>query len=190
MRHNIIFGFFVLILILFVLSLCSCSPSRRLNKAKGEFGRAVTSFPEIGAEYCAITYPVKTIHGKDSITVDTLWGSGETVFDTVYSHSKDTVYVTRFIRGNTIRETITRIDTVVNTAEIAACRLQQGKIVDLLTDKTAEELKWRKKAKNRFWVIAGMGGAIGLWLFLFIRKKIKPSGVLSHTDNGITSATA
>jgi len=175
MRHNLIFAAFVLILLLFVLSLCSCYS---LRKAKGEFGKAVTAHPEIGAEYCAITYPVKEviIQGKDSITVDTLWGAGETQFDTVYSHSKDTVYITKFIRGNTIRETIIRTDTVykVNTAEIAACRLQQGKIVDILTDKTAEAKKF-KDGRNMWRKIAiGLMAAIGLWLFLFIRRKIKP----------------
>lgn len=174
MKHNIIWGAVVLILILFVLSLCSCYTPR---KAKGDFGKAVTAYPEIGATFCAITYPAKDslIKGDSIVTYDTLWGEGEIHFDTIYSRSKDTVYITKFIHGNIIRETIRTTDTVrvVDMAALTSCRLEQGKIVDLLTDKTAEVSALRKLAKKRFWVIAGMGAAIGLWLFLFIRRKIK-----------------
>ena len=171
MKVNIILAFVVLLLLSMVLS--SCYSSR---KAKGEFGRAVTAYPEIGATFCAITYPAKDslIKGNSTVTYDTLYGAGTIEYDTVYSRSKDTVYITKYIQGNTIREVVRLTDTVVRVdmAALTSCRLEQGKIVDLLTDKTAEELKQRKLAKKRFWIITGMGAAMALGLFVAIRRKI------------------
>lgn len=216
MRHNIIFGLFVLILILFVLSLCGCYSER---KAKGQFGKAVTAYPTIAANYCSLTFPERvvtdsTAYKKSLAVIDSLANSLKQ--DSLISQEErerlsneierirnsiiepencdslsEAIYrlaAKEQRRGNILEEKNKQLikaansikpihDTVESThlqAALASCRLEQGKIVDLLTDKTAEVKEWRKKAKNRFWVIAGMGGAIGLWLFLFIRRKIKP----------------
>ena len=158
---------------LLAILLSGCYSQR---KAQNQFAKAVAYTPELAATYCALTFPIKEkiIKGKDSVIVDTLWGEGETITRTLVERVRDTVYITKYIQGNTIRETIVRTDTVVkeNTAALAAARLELGKALTIATDKTNEATKWRKIAKKRFWVIAGMGAAMALGIFAMIRRKI------------------
>ena len=146
------------------------------RKAQTQFAKAVAYDGSIPAKYCAQTFPVieKIIKGKDSIIVDTLWGEGETITRTLIERVRDTVYITKYIQGNTIRETIVRTDTIVkeNTAALAASRLELGKALTIATDKTNEATKWRKIARKRFWIIAGMGAAMALGIFAMIRRKV------------------
>lgn len=143
------------------------------NKARTQFAKAVTHSPELAATYCAITYPVKerVIQGRDSIRTDTLYGT-QYVTDTV--RSKDTVYITKYFQGSTIRETIIRTDTILkeNTAAVEAERLNNKTLTGVLGDTTGERDKWRKIAKKRFWIIAGLGFAMALGIFLKLKKVI------------------
>ena len=147
------------------------------RKATSQFGKAVTAYPKIGADYCAITYPPKEklIKGDSVIVLDTIYTGGETFFDTVYT-SPDTVLITKTVTlpAKVINKTITLHDTLVveNTAALKSCQLDNSKMLSLLHDKTKEADKWRKTAKKRFWIIAGMGAAMALGLFLALRRKV------------------
>lgn len=154
--------------LLVITLLSSCYTARR---AKTQFAKATVAYPSIAAEYCAVIYPVKerVIQGRDSLRIDTLFGL-ETIIDTL--RSLDTVYITKYIQGNTIRETVIRIDTVYqeNTAALSAARLQLTAAIQLATDKTTESNKWRGKSKRHFnWFMICVG-MLGLGIFLRIKR--------------------
>ena len=157
------------------LILASCYTPR---KAKISLGKAVTTYPEVGQEYCAITYPPKTNYIKgDTITkVDTFYSEGSTMYDTIRSIKNDTIRIIKTIQlpGTKIIERSIVHDTayIENTAALELARGDARRAVALATDKTAEADKWRKIARKRFWIIAGMGAGLALGLFLFIRRKV------------------
>ena len=161
------------IFVVLTLVMCSCYTPR---KAKIALGKAVTTFPEIGQEYCAITYPPKTnyIKGDTVIKVDTFTTPGTVIYDTLYN--LDTIRIIKTIELPGIRtvERVTIHDTlqIENTAALELARGDARRAVALATDKTAEADKWRKIARKRFWIIAGMGAGLALGLFLFIRQKV------------------
>lgn len=142
------------------------------RKAAVQHWRAVTTFPAIGAEYCAITYPVRetVIHGKDSIRTDTLWSTEYTTDTVVRENVK---YITKYLPGSTIRETVIRTDTVIkeNTAALAKARIDAGNALVLATDKTVEAADF--KAKRNKWRLIAIGcmAIIGLGIFLKLRKR-------------------
>jgi len=157
--------------ILFLLS--SCYTARR---AKQQFSKATVAYPALAADYCAITYPIKerVIIGKDSTRIDTLWADGDTHFDTVYSFMKDTVYITRFAPGKTIRETFYRVDTIyqMNTAAIAALQLQLGDALEISVANAKSSNKWEGRAKQRLlWFIVACS-LLGLGVVLRLKKVI------------------
>lgn len=146
------------------------------NKARNQFAKAVTYDPALAATYCGITFPVKEkfIPGKDSIRVDTLWSDGEIITRTVVERIRDTVYTTRYIQGNTIRETIIRTDTVIkeNTASVEAERLNNKALTGVLASKTTEADTLRK-SRNKWRMIAiGLMVVLGLGIFLKIKRII------------------
>ena len=60
--------------------------TRKESKARINFGRAVTSFPEIGAIYCALTYPVK----DSSVKGDSAeYKKSRMAFDSLYNSAKE-----------------------------------------------------------------------------------------------------
>lgn len=154
-------------LLLILMALASCYSARK------QFAKAVTHSPELAATYCAITYPIKEkiIAGETVTLTDTLW-STEFTTDTVVRNN--TVYVTKYLPGSTIRETVIRTDTIVkeNTAAVEAERLNNKTLTGVLGDTTGERDKWRNIAKKRFWIIAGLGFAMALGIFLRIKKVI------------------
>lgn len=154
-----------------LLSLCGCYTAR---KAKDQFAKATVAYPGIAAEYCATTYPVRerVIQGKDSLRVDTLWESGETNFDTLYSFRKDTVYITRYLPGKTIRETFYRVDTVYQqeTAMLHALQLQVRDALTLSVDNAKSANKWEARSKKNFWIWVSLAGMLGLGIILRIKK--------------------
>lgn len=151
----------------------SCYTAR---KAKQQFAKATVAYPQLAAEYCGTTYPIKewVIQGKDSTRIDTLWADGDTHFDTVYSFMKDTVYITKFTPGKTIRETFYRVDTVYaeNIAAIHALQLQLGDALEISVANAKEANKWEKRAKERLlWFIIACG-LMGLGVVLRLKKVI------------------
>lgn len=152
------------------------------QKARQQFSRATVAYPEIPARYCATTYPAKDslIKGDSIVTYDTLWAAGEVHFDTVYNRTRDTVFITRFLPGQVIRETIRATDTVYqeNTAALDLCNIERRAAI-LAADREHKELvSWKGKAKKRWWIIAGMGLVIALGIFGFLRKKITRPKIL------------
>jgi len=161
--HSVIRSYWVCGVFLCAL-MSSCYSER---KAANQFGRATAAYPGIAANFCAVTYPPKerTTPGATVIIRDTL--PGLVHMDT--TRVMDTMVITRFIQGPTIREVSTRVDTivVVNQAEVTACRLDLTKTLGLLKEKTDEAAKWREIARTRFWVIFGLGALLagaGVWI--------------------------
>jgi hypothetical protein len=164
----------IVIVVLMLVALLSGCYSQR--KAKSQFAKAATAYPEIPADYCARIYPSKDslIKGDTVATFDTIYTGGETVFDTV--RVGDTIRIIKTVQlpGTKIIERYFVHDTlqVVNTAEIDLCRIEMHKAINLATDYKKKYEKWEAIAKKRFWIIAGMGFVIALGLFGFLRKKL------------------
>lgn len=133
------------------------------------------SYPEIPANYCATTYPVKEvlIKGKDSIVTDTLYGEGEIIRDTI--NSRDTVFIYNTVRlpGSVINKTVYKTDTIKKEggALFALCSIERSKLISLLQDKSQQVETLKKKAKKRFWTIAAMGSVILLFFFYRLKKR-------------------
>lgn len=153
--------------------LCGCYTERT---AKGRFGKAVTAYPKIAAEYCGLTYPCKDSVkiGKDSIRVDTLWGEGEITIIRDTLRSKDTIWIktVQQLPGTVIYKTVLRTDTIYQTDKAAfkVCDIERGQAIELLNKKTIEYDKWKAIAKKRFWIICGLGLLIGIGLFFKLRS--------------------
>lgn len=147
------------------------------QKAAKQHGRAVTTFPQIGADWCAKTYPVEVdtiLIGDSIIHLDTLWGEGQTYYDTLLV--RDTLRITKIIEKPLyITKTVHRVDTLFkeSAARLDQCALARDVALRLLEKKTEESDNWESKAKKRFWVILGMGATMLIGLFLALRKKIK-----------------
>lgn len=158
-----------------LILLCGCYTR---NKAQQQFARSTVTYPEIAADYCGRTYPVRDsfIRGKDVMKTDTLWGDGETIVlrDTI--RSRDTVFIkiTNQLPGKVIERTYYRTDTIKieNTAALDLSRIEMNKAINLASDKTIEADKWRKIAKKRFWIILGMGAVMALGIFALIKRKM------------------
>jgi len=140
----------------------SCYSER---KAKIALGKAVTTFPQVGQEYCAITYPPKvgTVR-RDTITRrDTFYTEGTTFYDTLYSHDTVRIYKTVQLPGIRTVERITIHDTIEieNTAALELARGDSRRAITLLEAKTKEYDKWRRIAIIRFWIIIGLAAVLG-----------------------------
>lgn len=159
--------------LLLLILLSSCYNQR---KATLQHGKAVATYPEIGADYCSRTYPP-----RDSITpgtvvtrTDTLWGAGDITTDTVYLEGKS-VQVTKVITlpWKVIRETYYRTDTIyrVDNAAVDLCRIREGKAVSALEKEQARADKYQGRARSRLLVIIWLALAIGVWTYFKIRGK-------------------
>jgi len=159
---------------LILLILLSGCYSRKV--ATKQHGRAVSTYPDLAADYCARIYPAKDslIKGDSIVVTDTIYTGGLTSFDTTII--MDTKYITKTIQlpGTKIIERIFKTDTVVRVdkAALDLCSIERGKALTIATDKTKEADKWRKIAKKRFWIILGMGAGIALGIVALIRKKV------------------
>lgn len=163
--------------ILAFIVICALFSCYGPKQAQNQFAKAVAYDPLLPANYCAITYPVKEkiIAGETVTKTDTIWGDGEIIHHTTVERIRDTVYVTKFVQGNTIRETIIRTDTVVkeNTAAVEAERLNNKKLTGLLETTTVDRDKWKAIAKKRLWTIIGLSTAMALGLVALLYRKFK-----------------
>ena len=152
------------------------------RKAANQFGRASTSYPEIPAQYCAISYPVKEkiIPGKDSLIIDTLFvGGGEIIFDTIYRKDSVFFYTTERLPGSLITKTIYKTDTayIENTAKLSLCELNKNKLIDLYAASSKELYQWKQKAKKRFLGIVALCTLLTFAIINLIKKKFKKYGL-------------
>lgn len=166
-----------LMLILSLSMLVGCYSPR---KARTQFAKATVAYPEIAAEYCSKTYPVKDsfIRGVDSIRVDTLWGSeAVTVYDTIFSRDTVFIRITKQLPGITIREIYNRTDTInkENTAKSDALLIALKNAANNEALVIIDRDKWRKIARKRFWIIAGMGAVMVLGVVAAVRKRLTKS---------------
>lgn len=147
------------------------------KKATVQHGRAVATFPELGADYCARIYPPDTtfIPGDTLRSFDTIYTGGSVHFDTVFSRLRDTVYITRYVQlpgTHTIERQVIR-DTVrqIDGAAVDGLRIDLRKQADLLAAETSDRKKYQKQAKTRLWILIAIGG-VGLLLgWLKLRKR-------------------
>lgn len=160
--------------LLLLTLLSSCYTAR---VAKKDFAKASIAYPAIAAEYCAVTFPIKerVIQGKDSLRLDTIYSEGDTYYDTLYSFRKDTVYITRYLPGKTIRETFYRVDTVYQqeTAMLHALQLQVRDALTLSVANAKSSNEWKEKARKRFWTIVGLGALVAIYIGFKIYKSVR-----------------
>ena len=146
-----------------------------LPKATRQHGKAVATFPAIGADYCARTYPPRdsVIKGDSIVTLDTLYIGGEIINDTTVL--RDTIRITKVVQlpGREVTRTVIRVDTVrlVNTAAVDLCRIQQGQAVAALEKEQARADKYRKRATTWMLVALGLLLAAGVWGYFKLRRK-------------------
>ena len=157
-------------LILLIL-LSGCYNQR---KATVQHGKAVATFPAIGADYCARAYPAKDslIKGDSVIVFDTLY-VGEVLFDTVTVN--DTVRITKHLPGKVITQRIRVVDTfrVVDKASLDLCSIERGSAITQLEKKTGEYDKM-KTGRNKWRMIAiGLMIVLGLWVAFKLKTYIK-----------------
>lgn len=157
--------YYIVVLALMILAGCYTA-----KKATQQLNRAVSAYPELGANYCAFAYPIKEkttyIKGKDSIKHDTTQtfincDSAINAFNKAHPNATpeekkaaaEKVYVT-----NVKHDTIFRTDTVKITEENTAW----VKALQIDSSKMSNELIAANKAidkKNRtlliLWIVIG-----------------------------------
>ena len=159
------------LILLVLLSGCYSRPI-----ATKQHGRAVSTYPDLAADYCARVYPAKDslIKGDSVVIFDTIYTGGNVSFDTTII--MDTKYITKTIQlaGVRVIERIFKTDTVirVDRAALDLCSIERGKAIHNEEAQRIECDKWRKIAKKRFWIIVGLGAGIALGIFVALRKKI------------------
>lgn len=161
--------------LLIIILLASCYTER---KAKGQFGKAVTAYPPIGAGFCALTYPclVSPVSTSDTITVtDTIYTGGDVMFDTITVNNTVTVTKTVQLPGKTITKTVLIHDTVKvkDNAELKSCEFARDGAVRLQEAERLERVKYQNRSRKYLYYLIGAGALIALWLFFFIRKRVK-----------------
>lgn len=155
-----------------LLLLSSCYSQR---KAEIQFGKAVTTYPVIGADWAKTAYPIKErlLPGKtDTLqTFDTLYGAG--TIDTLIT--RDTVTITKTVT-KLIHDTrtINVHDTLIqeNTAALSACEARQAAVIDTQASDRRDLDAWKSKAKTRFWWILALLIIISGYITGRITKKI------------------
>lgn len=158
----------------FVLLLVGCYNHK---KATVQHGRAVSTFPDIGADYCARVYPAKDslIKGDSVVVTDTVEIEGKTIIDTVQITKGDTVQITKTIQlpGKVVNKTTTIRDTVVrvDNAKLDACQIERRKISDALQTEQARSDKYQKQARTRLWIIIGLMAAVIVWAYFKLKRK-------------------
>lgn len=151
------------------------------KKATTQFGKAVITYPIIGASYCANEFPVKDSTITDTlITTDTLYVEPLPA-DTVMIQDFDTVriYITKTLPAKIITNTVQIRDTIyqTNTAALKLCEINRNQLTDLLIKTTAERDDFKAKAKKRGAIMWSTFGLIFLILgltFYLKSKKVLP----------------
>lgn len=164
---------FIYILVILVLSGCYS-----FDKANKQHGRAVATFPTIGADYCARVYPPQdsVIKGDSVIVIDTLTLPGTVTTDTVQVLGTDTIRITKTVTlpAKEIIKTVYIHDTalVVDRAALDACNIEKRQLTAALGTEQARADKYQSQARTRGWALLGLLAAGGVWLyFKFTRKK-------------------
>lgn len=176
LRANIIMALIVVALLWIVAVICTGCYSQK--KATQQHGRAVGTYPVIGADYCARTYPCEPGPSRSDTTVvyDTLWGAGEVTIDTITVTVQDTVYRTKIIQfpAKTITRTVHIRDTVQikDRAELDKCTIQRDEAIARAEKEQALKEKYQRRSRHYLYALIGIGAAGLLWLILFFRKKI------------------
>jgi hypothetical protein len=166
--------------ILFLLAIVASFFASCVTEKK-QRGRALSFFqqhPQELAAICGDQFPPAVHPGKDSITHDTTYTAGKTVecppVLVKTEKGKDSV-IYRYVQcppDTSIRTKHSRVDTVENTAKIAALQFQRDSLIFLLRNRTAERDKARKEAENRLWYMIGLVSIIGIGVFLRLKKII------------------
>lgn len=151
------------------------------KKASQQHSRAVAAFPELGADYCNRTYPCLPEYlGSDTIVqYDTLWGITPEIIDTLYLIGRDTtiVEVTK-IKERQVNKTVTVHDTILvtNRAAIDLCNIEKRNLQIAYEKQRSETDKYRKRSRNRLYILIGLGSIGLLWMIFFIRRKVTSLG--------------
>jgi len=155
-----------IILILFFASCMTTQKATSYLEDKGEL-------PKI----CADKFPPKdSVVIKDSIRVDTIYSGSDPVFDTVIQVINDTVerVITKTLPAKVITKTNIQTKEVFreNTArvvqlqkDVSNCIDELGKRDKKINEVTEESKGWKKKAKQRWWIIIAL-------LVLLFRKPL------------------
>lgn len=145
-----------LLLILFFASCMTTQKATSYLEDKGEL-------PKI----CADKFPPKdSIVIRDSIHTDTVY-QGESFFDTVYTVTTDTVTrtITKVLPAKVITKTNVQTKEVFreNTArvvqlqgDVSNCIEELNKKNKQITELTEQGNGWKKKAKQRWWIIIAL----------------------------------
>jgi len=156
------------VLLLFIMTLGGCYNQR---KAAVQHGKAVATFPAIGADYCARVYPAKDslIKGDSVVMFDTLWGEGVIIVDTL--RLKDTLLITKQLPGKVITQRIRVVDTfrVVDKAALDLCSIERLSAITQLEKRTAEYDDM--KAKRNKWRLIAIGLMVVLGLGIIAKFK-------------------
>lgn len=188
------FGALVLLLVVIILMFTGCYTKQ---KATVQHGKAVVTYPEIGADYCARTYPcVDGIVKTDTvITLDTIYTDPEIeiLTDTILiqnpfdyvtiSFKKDSVYLFHLNKWQAVKnqmapksivKTVTIRDTirVKDLAELDLCKIVRDEAVMNLKQSEYLKEKYRNQRNGLRWLVAGIGALGLLWLFFAIRKRV------------------
>jgi len=143
------------IVILLLLSSCYSQ-----QKARVQLGKAVTTYPEIGAEFCALTYPVKELVKSDTLYKTDTIINGFTFIDTAYIKIRDTVTrtITKTLPNKIVTNTVHIRDTIVkeNTAAKGLCEIERNRAIGIATEANLRADKWQGKALTRFWLLLAL----------------------------------
>ena len=169
MKNTIFFILMTAMLLIGVFS--SCNPQRKIQKAE-----RVLKDNNALAKICADEFPVKEIYikGDSVLTLDTLYIGGEVVYDTVETKDTVTITITKTLPAKVITKTILVTDTVVkeNTARVADLTNIVNKKDTEIAVLQADRDNWKAKAKQRFWWLMVLAGAVGAYILLKVKKII------------------
>ena len=162
------------IVVLLSFLIVSCYNQR---KAQTQFGKAAVTYPNIPAQFCAITYPPKiTVLKGDTITkTDTIQKEGTIIEDTLITFDTVRITITKTLPGQVITKTIHVTDTfqVENTAKVKECELERSKTLDLLGAANTKADKFERQAKMRLWIMISFLLALLISLYFNLRKLFK-----------------
>lgn len=174
LRANIIMALIVVALLWVVSAFCTGCYSQK--KATQQHGRAVSTYPVIGADYCARTYPCEPgpVRSDTTTVYDTLWGAAEIITDTI--RATDTIYIFKSVQlpGRIITRTVTIRDTVQikDRAELDKCAIQRDEAITRAEKEQVLKEKYQRRSRHYLYALIGIGAAGLIWLILFFRKKI------------------
>ncbi len=148
-----------LIVVVIAIILSSCYNQK---KAQTQMGKAVNTYPILGAQFCMITYPPSTkfIKGDSVITFDTVELKDVIMqSDTVLHH--DTLVITKTLPPKVITKLIHVTDTVKveDKAKLEVCQLGLNTTLNLLAEANKNLSIAQGKATKRGWI---------MWVLIFL----------------------